>query len=140
MADPSTLLGMLALAVIGTGGAAWIWAVVQVWQGRPILPLEARRPVPWGLVDLVLVVGAFLLVFLLVSIAAVVLMPGAATELQDAARADSAPGLEHLVKGRIQLVPCKRGCCEGRGTRRHRGIHGTPVHTIGQALSSTTSG
>ena len=42
------------------GLIAWIWLVVRAWRGRPILPYEPRRPVPWGGIDLAVVVAAMI--------------------------------------------------------------------------------
>ena len=42
------------------GLIAWIWLAVRAWRGRPILPYEPRRPVPWGGIDLAVVVAAMI--------------------------------------------------------------------------------
>ena len=44
----------IALVMIGLSLALWVLAADRMVQGRPVLQAEARRPVPWNLVDLIL--------------------------------------------------------------------------------------
>ncbi len=40
--------------------AVWVTAVVRWRHRRPVLPYQPRRPVPWGIVDLAMVLLFFL--------------------------------------------------------------------------------
>jgi membrane protease YdiL (CAAX protease family) len=50
----ATILAVSACVV------AWLWAAVQWWQRRPILPYQPRRPVPWHAIDLAIIVVFYL--------------------------------------------------------------------------------
>lgn len=50
------LIGIVALAVLGGFFVCWFLAIVKLWRRQPLLAYEPRRPVPWGLIDLLLVV------------------------------------------------------------------------------------
>jgi CAAX amino terminal protease family. len=50
------LIGLVALIVILSFFVLWGVAFVKLFRRRPLLAYEPRRPVPWGLIDLVLVV------------------------------------------------------------------------------------
>ncbi len=52
MDDPAQLaqspaLGIAHLALIGACGFVWLLAVARLHRGRPLLPYQARRQVPW---------------------------------------------------------------------------------------------
>lgn len=53
-------LAMLALFVFGVTG--WANALIRRLRGEPLLPLEPRQPAPWTLLDLLVVLGAFVLI------------------------------------------------------------------------------
>ncbi len=55
------LLGLVALGVIAGFFVCWILAFIKLFRRQPFLPYEPRRPVPWGLVDLGLVIVVLLL-------------------------------------------------------------------------------
>ncbi len=38
----------------------WVWAARRVWRREPLLPYEPRRCVPWGGIDLAVVVAAII--------------------------------------------------------------------------------
>lgn len=50
------LVGSIIVSVILASIYLWALAIVRWRQGLPIIPCEPRRPVPWGLVDLLLIV------------------------------------------------------------------------------------
>ncbi len=58
------LIGLVALVVILSFFVLWGLAFVKLVRGQPLLAYEPRRPVPWGLVDLGLVVIILLLTIL----------------------------------------------------------------------------
>lgn len=77
------LILVAALAIIIGFFVCWFLAIVRLSRGQPLLAYEPRRPVPWGLIDLILVVvvlilGAFGSSYLLKS----QFGPGAGTENQ----------------------------------------------------------
>jgi membrane protease YdiL (CAAX protease family) len=47
---------LAALAIILGFFVCWGFAAVKLFRGQPLLAYEPRRPVPWGLIDLVLMV------------------------------------------------------------------------------------
>lgn len=56
--------GSLILSLFASGVAVWAWLLWR-WIARlPILPREPRQDVPWGVVDLLLTVGLYLLLSL----------------------------------------------------------------------------
>jgi membrane protease YdiL (CAAX protease family) len=77
------LIGLVAIAVIAGFFVCWILAIIKLLRRQPLLPYEPRRPVPWGLVDLGLVV----VVLVLAAVGSSYLLksqfgPGAGTENQ----------------------------------------------------------
>jgi membrane protease YdiL (CAAX protease family) len=50
---PLVFFGVLLLAA---GAGVWAWIAARAAQGEPVIAYEARRPVPWGAIDLLLVV------------------------------------------------------------------------------------
>ena len=45
-----------AILAISACAVAWSWIAAQRWHGRPVLPYEPRRPVPWHAIDLAAIV------------------------------------------------------------------------------------
>jgi membrane protease YdiL (CAAX protease family) len=77
------LIGLVALVVILSFFVLWGVAFVKLFRRQPLLAYEPRRPVPWGLVDLGLVV----IILFLAALASSHLLkgqfgPGAGTEKQ----------------------------------------------------------
>ena len=56
-ADGHSITGFLVLliAVLSASGSAWLWIFHRWPPGRPLLKLEPRRPVPWGISDAVMI-------------------------------------------------------------------------------------
>jgi membrane protease YdiL (CAAX protease family) len=54
------LIQSAAMLAVSACVVAWLWAAVQWWQRRPILPYEPRRPVPWHAIDLAIIVVFYL--------------------------------------------------------------------------------
>jgi membrane protease YdiL (CAAX protease family) len=53
-------LNLLIDAIFIGGFILWGWIATRLWRRQTLLPYEPRRPVPWGAIDLVVVIGAFI--------------------------------------------------------------------------------
>lgn len=58
--DHLTITLVAAVAIVGSI-AIWATVIARVSRGEVLVPLESRRPVPWTLLDLVLVMMAYVL-------------------------------------------------------------------------------
>jgi membrane protease YdiL (CAAX protease family) len=58
-AQGSWWIDAAALAFLVATLAPWVWIVRRLVARRPVLPYQPRRPVPWGALDIVLVVLFF---------------------------------------------------------------------------------
>ncbi len=56
-----TLLDLLDKAMLLGGAGVWVWAGMRWYRREPILQFVPRRPVPWEGIDLLLVIGAVIL-------------------------------------------------------------------------------
>jgi membrane protease YdiL (CAAX protease family) len=56
MIAPYVLFALLAVCVLGISGVLWGSAAMRLLTGRAVLRCERRQPVPWGFVDLLLLV------------------------------------------------------------------------------------
>lgn len=54
------LLNLLIDAIFVGGFIVWVWVAVRLWRREAVLPYEPRDPVPWGGIDLAVVVGAII--------------------------------------------------------------------------------
>jgi len=54
-AEPSIWLSVVIAAVLWGFGVVWITVGVCLWRGKPVLPRQPRRPVPWKGIDLLAV-------------------------------------------------------------------------------------
>ena len=59
-AEPSMWLSFLIATVLCGFPVMWITIGVRLWQGKPVLPREARRPVPWKGIDVLAVLVLWL--------------------------------------------------------------------------------
>lgn len=60
--------GLMVLGFLGMSVGAWIWALIQLASGRPLLPRAPVRRVPWGIWSIAGVIVLYLLVQVLVSL------------------------------------------------------------------------
>ncbi len=51
----SDALPLIVMAFLAGSLTAWVLAIARLVRGKPLLPYEPRQPVPWGLVDLGLI-------------------------------------------------------------------------------------
>jgi len=82
------IIGAVFLAV---SPAIWIWVCVRWRQGKAIIPLARRRPVPWQTQDVLFL----FLIYLLVPIMATRVVPGWAEADAEQQAADQKPELAH---------------------------------------------
>ncbi len=54
------LLNLLVDAIFIGGAVVWVWAARRLWRREPLLPYEPRRLVPWGGIDLAVVIAAII--------------------------------------------------------------------------------
>ncbi len=54
------LLTFLIDAIFIGGLVVWVWLAMRLWRREPLLPYEPRRPVPWGGIDLAVVIAAII--------------------------------------------------------------------------------
>ena len=54
------IIGMLIIGMLVVSVVFWGNALVRLATGKPLLPVEPRRPVPWGMVDLAFIFFAVL--------------------------------------------------------------------------------
>jgi len=67
MPEPADNLFSLVFLGLATGSlVTWIWAIRQWASGRTLLPFETRRRVPWGLVDLFVILAVWFAVLIVV--------------------------------------------------------------------------
>ena len=59
-AEPSMWLSFLIATVLCGFPVVWITIGVRLWQGKPVLPREPRRPVPWKGIDVLAVLVLWL--------------------------------------------------------------------------------
>ena len=52
------LLGIFTACAVASL-VPWLWMLVRVWQEKPILKFERRRPVPWRAADMLIVLGLY---------------------------------------------------------------------------------
>jgi membrane protease YdiL (CAAX protease family) len=57
------LAGIAALAVLTAGLAGWVQALGRWRAGHPLVPLSERDPVPWSILDLLVVILAYMATF-----------------------------------------------------------------------------
>lgn len=57
--DPRAVAVVIAAFVISGSLTLWIRFLIRAVEGQPLLPYEPRRPVPWTLVDLLLLLLVF---------------------------------------------------------------------------------
>jgi len=96
--EPNLVL-MCLLAIAGL--AVWLVLTKRIYRRAPILPREPRRPVPWGLPDLLMVLVVFLGLQVGVLVAAEHLLGPEATRgpaMYDVDKADT----EHLITRLIE--------------------------------------
>jgi membrane protease YdiL (CAAX protease family) len=61
LGQPENLQPLVFIGVLFLAGGVYVWAWIgqRVAQRKPVIAYEARRPVPWGAIDLLLVVLFF---------------------------------------------------------------------------------
>jgi membrane protease YdiL (CAAX protease family) len=57
----SVAVTMFAMAVLVAGGFGWALAITKISLGQPVVAWSPRRPAPWAIVDLAIVIGLYLL-------------------------------------------------------------------------------
>lgn len=57
------LAGIVVMAILAASGVSWTLAIVKLFSRpkRPLIEWSPRRPVPWALIDLVIVVAIYIL-------------------------------------------------------------------------------
>ena len=57
------LAGIVVMGILAASGVSWTLAIVKFFSRpkRPLIPWTSRRPVPWALIDLVIVVVIYIL-------------------------------------------------------------------------------
>lgn len=101
--------GSLLLTLFLGGVAVWGWLGWRLFVRLPIVPREARRDVPWGLVDLLLAFALYLLLsFAAVAVVPVERQPKKAAEPSEAAVALAdeplSPELTDSSKAELELT------------------------------------
>lgn len=60
MFDPYILFSLLAVGVLGASGVLWGTAIMRLATGRTLLRCEPRPSVPWGMIDLLILIGLYI--------------------------------------------------------------------------------
>ena len=86
---------MLALAVWASL-AVWTWVGTRVYVGEKVVPYERRRPVPWGGIEVVLLLGMFLVGPPLIAFAGIHLFDIAVPGAEETAGESADPSLQQF--------------------------------------------
>lgn len=57
----SIAVTMFAMAVLVAGGLAWALTIAKISLGQPVVAWSPRRPAPWAIIDLAIIIGLYLL-------------------------------------------------------------------------------
>ena len=60
----ASFVGLTIMVVLGGFVAAWAYTLLQLWRRQPLIPWQPRRHVPWGLIDLAIIIGLFFVAIL----------------------------------------------------------------------------
>lgn len=94
--DNAALIAAFFLAAVAASIAIWTWAGRRLFHGKPVLPYEGRRPVPWNFSD----VAVIFLVYLAPALAGLALSPLLKIDAARAGPAEDGPeelGVSHPV-------------------------------------------